>query len=94
MKQKVEAVKVELQRVFPDAALEYRFSEDLHKFRINIGMGAHWVIIGRETLDDHDIEGLRSLLNDYEVLRTLKESSFSRRILLTRQGATDQPIPR
>ena len=93
MEQKIEAVKVELQSAFSDSTLDYQFSDDLHKFRINFPTHTHWLNIGSETMEDCDIDGLRNLLNVYQVIQALKESQFSRSILLTRQGATDQPIP-
>ena len=93
MQEKLEAVRVELQEAFPDATLEYRFSDDLHKFRINFTTHTHWLIIGSETVEDCDVDKLRNLLSVYQVVQALKASQFSRCIVLTRQSATDQPIP-
>ena len=50
MEQKIEAVKVELQSAFSDSTLDYQFSDDLHKFRINFPTHTHWLNIGSETI--------------------------------------------
>lgn len=94
MDHKIEVVIAELHGAFPDAELEYRFAEELHKFRLNFATHTHWLIIDSATMEDSDVVHLRNLLEIYQVIRVLKESEFSRRILLTRQGIKDQPIPK
>ena len=51
-------------------------------------------MFGRETMDAMDAAGLCTLLETYQVVDGLKESSFSKRILLTRYGPLDYATPK
>ena len=95
MHQKVSSLKTQIEDGLPGSSVEHTFADDLHEFRINLkGGGTHWVLFGRETMDAMDAAGLCTLLETYQVVDGLKESSFSKRILLTRYGPLDCATPK
>jgi hypothetical protein len=92
MENKLEKVKKELSQSFPHAKIEYRSSDDLHKFQLEFAHYTQWLYIGSETVEDSSDTELINLLNNYQVVKNFKDNPHSKDILLTKQGANESTI--
>jgi|GEM_PF-6254434 len=92
MKEKLEAINNELLKSFPNAKIEYRYFDDMHKFRLDFEHHTQWLYLGRETVEDNTIIELLNLLDIYQVIKAFKNNPRSKKILLTRQVASELPL--
>ncbi len=50
MDDKIAAISTALTDAFSEVSLEYQFTDDLHKFRVNLPEMTHWLYVSPETI--------------------------------------------
>jgi hypothetical protein len=88
MDPKAQALQNELERAVGGAAIEYQYSNDLHKFRLDVDP-PHWLYVGRDFLDDHTADELIHALVHWQVSEALLASPNSRWLFLSEGGVRD-----
>lgn len=86
MDEKIAAISTALTDAFPEVEVEYRFADELHKFRVNLPKMTHWLYVIPETIDDNDLNSLVELLETYRVIEDMKEAKGTSKFLLVRDG--------
>jgi hypothetical protein len=85
MEQKTQALLNELHMVF-DGDVEYRFENELHKFRLKRNGPSHWLYVARNFVDDHTIQELIDSLSGFQIPDALRNSPQSRWLFLSETG--------
>ncbi len=96
MDEKVAAINAALNDAFPEVEVEYQFTDELHKFRVNLPTMTHWLYVSPETVDDNNLDALVELLETYRVIEDMKEAKGTSKFLLVRDGfnQVDQNFPK
>lgn len=85
MEPKAQALLNELKKVF-EGDIEYRFENELHKFRLERDGPSQWLYVAREFVDDHTVPELLASLFSWKIPETFRSSSQSRWLFLGEAG--------
>lgn len=85
MEPKAQALLNELKKVF-EGDVEYRFENELHKFRLECNGPSHWLYVARVFVDDHTAPELLASLSNWQIPNAFRSSSQSRRLFLGEVG--------
>ena len=85
----IEPMKTALEELFPDAAIEYVYQDDLHKLRLRFENYTHWLYVTPETADDRGPEGLVAALEDHSITTRLQNAQRETRIMLMNSGVKE-----
>ena len=85
MEPKAQALLNELKKVF-EGDVEYRFENELHKFRLERDGPSQWLYVAREFVDDHTVPELLASLSSSQIPEAFRSSSQSRWLFLGEAG--------
>lgn len=88
MDAKTEALRSWLKSEFSAAEIEYEFSNELHKFRIN-GKPTHWLFVSREVVDDNESGDLLDRAKKAGIAERMQKAEKSKWIFLGDKGAKE-----
>ena len=86
MDPKVQALFAELQKVFPTGDVEYRFENELHKYRLERDGPSQWLYVSREFLDDHPPPELLASFARWRIPETFHSSAQNLWLYLSEAG--------
>ncbi len=89
MEPKAQALFSELVKIFPEGKVEYRFENELHKFRLGRNGPSHWLYISRTLIDDHTAPELIALLSQWQLFDAFRNSLASRWLFLHEAGVRE-----
>jgi hypothetical protein len=80
MENKVEVIRDEIQKAFPDARIEYREKKfELHKFRIDReGRPSCWLYLTWKYIEDHGDKEVLDILRRWNVFEILNNAPKSK----------------
>jgi len=81
MEPKAQALLNELKKAF-EGDVEYRFENELHKFRLERDGPSQWLYVAREFVDDHTVPELLASLSSGQISEAFRSSSQSRWLFL------------
>ncbi len=86
MDEKAQVIKNQLLNGMPGRNIEYQFSGELHKFRIEGKAPTHWLYVSRELVDDSEPVILLNLVNVYHIVDTLNKADRSKWLFMGHNG--------
>lgn len=86
MNEKAQVIKNKLLEGMPGCSIQYQFSGDMHKFRIEGKAPTHWLYVSRNLVDDSEPVILLNLVNVYHIVDTLNKSVKSKWLFMSHNG--------
>lgn len=88
----MDSIRQELLKSFPNAKIDYQYSNDLHKLQLYFEHFTQTLILERKTVEESTPMELLNLLNIYQIIKNFKDNPKPKQILLTRKGSKEKSI--
>lgn len=89
MDEKAQALFNELKSLFPESNVEYRYENELHKFRLERNAPSQWLYVAREFIDDHTVPELLASLSRWQISEAFRSSSQNLWLFLSEAGVRE-----
>lgn len=89
MEAKAKALFVELQRIFRNGHIEYRFENELHKYRLERDGPFQWLYVSRNFVDDNTEKYLLDSLSRWRIPEAFRSSTQNRWLFLSEAGVQE-----